>query len=84
MKILKNGVRCDDGSYVLCWFDKHGERITITAKRYKSLPGELIPVNGTDISTDYFEYDRATLHPGNPYYEDCLKNMGKGRGIYAN
>lgn len=74
IKIYYNGIKVD-GKLVRCFYSLDndctvkGECVSISARDYADLPRDLLPVhNDTDIYTDYFDSDRATLTPDHPLY----------------
>lgn len=75
VKILKKGVKFS-GKYFPVWYshgvDIHGKKhVTIYAKSILTgLPSELGSVkNDSDMSTDYFEKDRAKFFEGSSEYQ---------------
>lgn len=76
IKFYWNGLRLNgEKTLVKCFYslDNHvglDECVTIYAKGWSDLPGDLFPVeNDSDSYTDYFEHDRATLTPDHPLYK---------------
>lgn len=76
IKIYWNGIKIDGGKLVRCFYSLDnnctvkGECVSISARDYADLPRDLLPVtNDTDIYTDYFDNDRATLTPDHPLYK---------------
>ena len=76
IRIYWNGIKIDGGKMIRCFYrlDNNctikGECVSISARDYAALPRYLLPVhNDTDIYTDYFDSDRATLTPGHPLYK---------------
>ena len=75
IKIYYNGIKVD-GKLIRCFYSLNndctvkGECVSISARDYADLPRDLLPVhNDTDIYTDYFDNDRATLTPDHPLYK---------------
>lgn len=77
VKFGKHGVRIA-GKYFPAWFSRGTlidgrNAVTIYAKSILTgLPKELMPTNGTDIITDYFEKDRARFFEGSAEYSALL------------
>ena len=76
IKIYWNGIKIDGGKMVRCFYSINnnakidGDCVSISARDYDHLPADLLPVkNDTDIYTDYFDSDRATLTPEHPLYK---------------
>lgn len=70
-----NGIKINGEKLTRCHFyrDTDGDAVTIYARDYADLPRDVFPVkNESDIYTDYFENDRATLTPENPLYKYAL------------
>lgn len=74
IKVYWNGIKVD-GKLIRCFYSVDndarftGECVSISARDYDSLPRDLLPVtNDTDIYTDYFDSDRATIAPDHPLY----------------
>lgn len=72
IKFYWNGIKVDGGKLTKCYFwtdDKTGA-VTISARDYDHLPRDLFDVkNETDLYTDYFDDDRATLDPSHPLHK---------------
>lgn len=73
IKFFYNGLRLN-GSRTLCRvgysLDLDAQTVTIYARSGETLPHELFTVeNDTDLYTDYFDNDRATLTPAHPLYK---------------
>ena len=73
IKFFYNGLRLN-GSRTLCRvgysLDLDAQTVTIYARSGETLPRELFTVeNDTDLYTDYFDDDRATLTPAHPLYK---------------
>lgn len=76
LRIYWNGIKIDGGSLIKCSYSldnnvNHAESVTIYARSYgDSLPRDLFEVrNDTDLYTDYFDKDSATLTPSHPLYK---------------
>ena len=71
IRIYWNGLKIDGGKLIGCYFhyDPSAETVCISAKNYDHLPRDLFDVtNDTDIYTDYFDNDRATVDASHPLY----------------
>lgn len=73
IKFFYNGLRLN-GSRTLCRvgysLDLDAQTVTIYARSGETLPHELFTVeNDTDLYTDYFDSDRATLTQAHPLYK---------------
>ena len=89
IKIYWNGIKIDGGKMVRCFYSINnnaqikGDCVSISARDYDSLPADLLPVtNDTDIYTDYFDNDRATLTPEHPLYKYFRYAAEKARARY--
>ena len=71
IKFYYNGLRLNgEKSLVKCSYSLGDNYVTIYANGYSHLPRDLFDVvNETDLYTDYFEDDRATLGPDHPLYK---------------
>ena len=76
IKIYWNGIKIDGGKLIKCWYSMdnnrdHTESVSIYADSYgSSLPRDVLDVsNETDIYTDYFDKDSATVTPEHPLYK---------------
>ena len=70
IRVYYNGLKVDGGDLVRCFYFKDGDKINITARDYDRLPSDLFEVhNDTDLYTDYFCEDSATLTPDHPLYK---------------
>lgn len=76
IRIYWNGIKIDGGKLIRCYYSLNndctikGDCVSISARDYSNLPRDLLPVhNETDIYTDYFDSDRATLTPDHPLYK---------------
>ena len=76
IKFFYNGIKLNGENKLLkCFYSidnstaESGPCVTIYARGYDDLPRDLFPVeNDTDLYTDYFDSDRATLTPAHPLY----------------
>ncbi len=77
IKFFYNGIKINgENKLIRCFFSldnstrQDGSCVTIYAKGYGAeLPGDLFAVeNDTDLMTDYFDTDSATLTPAHPLY----------------
>ena len=77
IKFFYNGIKLNGENKLLkCFYSidnstaESGPCVTIYARGYDDLPRDMFPVeNDTDIYTDYFDSDRATLTPAHPLYK---------------
>lgn len=77
IKFFYNGIKLNGENKLLkCFYSidnstaESGPCVTIYARGYDDLPSDLFPVeNDTDLYTDYFDRDRATLTPAHPLYK---------------
>lgn len=76
IRIYWNGIRIDGGKMIRCYYSLDndctvkGDCVSISARDYADLPRDLLPVhNDTDLYTDYYDNDRATLTPDHPLYK---------------
>ena len=77
IKFFYNGIKLNGENKLLkCFYSidnstaESGPCVTIYARGYDDLPRDLFPVeNDTDLYTDYFDSDRATLTPAHPLYK---------------
>lgn len=73
IKIYYNGLKLDGSSRLsvkVFYSPNNDGSITIHARDYKDLPRDLFAVrNETDIITDYFDEDHATVEPSHPLYK---------------
>ena len=71
IKFYYNGLRLNgEKSLLKCSYYLGENSVTIYANGYSHLPRDLFEVvNESDIYTDYFEDDRATLGPDHPLYK---------------
>ena len=71
IRIYWNGLKIDGGKLIGCYYhyDPSAETVCISAKNYDHLPRDIFDVtNDTDIYTDYFDSDRATVDESSPLY----------------
>lgn len=77
IKFFYNGIKLNGENKLLkCFYSidnstaESGPCVTIYARGYDDLPCDVFPVeNDTDLYTDYFDSDRATLTPAHPLYK---------------
>lgn len=73
IKFYYNGIKVNgEKTLVKCFYylDTQSGTIKISARNGGTLPRDLFPVeNDTDLYTDYFDDDRATLAPSHPLYK---------------
>lgn len=77
IKFFYNGIKLNGENKLLkCFYSidnstaESGPCVTIYARNYSNLPRDVFPVeNDTDLYTDYFDSDRATLTPAHPLYK---------------
>lgn len=77
IKFFYNGIKLNGENKLLkCFYSidnstaESGPCVTIYARGYDDLPRDVFPVeNDTDLYTDYFDSDRATLTPAHPLYK---------------
>ena len=95
IKFFYNGIKLNgENKLIRCFYSldnstrESGPCVTIYAKGYGAeLPGDLFAVeNDTDIMTDYFDTDSATLTPAHPLYPyaraAALKAAMRGKPDY--
>ena len=71
IRIYWNGFKIDGGKLIGCYYhyDPSAETVCVSAKNYDHLPRDIFDVtNDTDIYTDYFDNDRATVDASHPLY----------------
>ena len=71
IRIYWNGLKIDGGKLIGCYFhyDPSAETVCVSAKNYDDLPRDLFEVvNETDVYTDYFDNDRATVDASHPLF----------------
>ena len=76
LRIYYNWIKVDGGELIRCSYhiDRDTQAVTIYARDYSGdLPTCFLQVkNESDIITDYFEKDRATVDPGHPLHKYFL------------
>ena len=81
VKFLKKGCK-SNGKYFPCWYSNctlidGRNAVTVYAKSLLvGLPKELMPENGTDYQSDYFEKDRVRFYEGSAEFE-MLKSFAQ-------
>ena len=72
IRFFYNGIKVNGGKLIRCFYftDSKSGSVTISARDYDHLPRDLFTVkNETDLYTDYFDSDSATLTPAHPLYK---------------
>ena len=71
IKFFYNGIKVNSGKLRKCFYSTSENSVTISAHDYgTSLPRDLFPVkNDTDLYSDYFDTDRATIAEDHPLYK---------------
>lgn len=76
IKFFYNGIKVNGGKLIRCLYftdsrsDSRSDSVTISARDYADLPRDMFTVkNETDLYTDYFDSDSATLTPAHPLYK---------------
>lgn len=71
IKIYYNGIKIDGGKLRKCYYLINDDAVTICADGYGcEIPRDLFDVtNETDLYTDYFDTDRATVDASHPLYK---------------
>lgn len=72
IKFFYNGIKVNGGKLIRCFYftDSKSESVTISARDYADLPRDMFKVkNDTDLYTDYFDSDSATVTPEHPLYK---------------
>ena len=75
VRIYWNGIKIDGGKLIRCGysFEADGSEVRIYARDYADLPRDLFEVhNDTDLYTDYFDDDRATVKKSHPLHKYLL------------
>lgn len=72
--IYWNGIKINGGKLIKCGYylgnGGGADYVTIYGRDYSDLPRDLLPVkNESDVYTDYFENDRATIDAGHPLFK---------------
>ena len=85
IKIYWNGLKIDGGELTKVYYSINGENVCILADSYGGeLPRDLFEVrNETDLYTDYFDKDSATVTPEHALYKYVLYNAQKAAAHYA-
>lgn len=89
IKFFYNGIKVNGGKLIRCFYftDSRSDSVTISARDYADLPRDMFKVkNETDLYTDYFDSDSATLTPAHPLYKyvraAALKSAMRGEPEY--
>lgn len=89
IRFFWNGIKVNGGKLIRCYYftDSKSDSVTISARDYDHLPRDLFTVkNETDLYTDYFDSDSATLTPAHPLYKyaraAALKSAMRGEPEY--
>lgn len=72
IRFFWNGIKVNGGKLIRCFYftDSKSDSVTISARDYADLPRDMFKVkNDTDLYTDYFDSDSATLTPAHPLYK---------------
>lgn len=70
IRFFWNGIKVNGGKLIRCFYFTDSESVTISARDYADLPRDMFKVkNETDLYTDYFDSDRATVTPEHPLYK---------------
>ena len=72
IKFFYNGIKVNGGKLIRCFYftDSKSDSVTISARDYADLPRDMFKVkNETDLYTDYFDSDSATVTPEHPLYK---------------
>lgn len=71
IRFYHNGIRVDGGNLIRCSYTINKDNVVIYASDYSgSLPREYFAIkNDSDIMTDYYEKDRATVTADHPLYK---------------
>lgn len=77
IKFYWNGIKVNGGKLIRCFYSLDNindpQSVSISARDYESLPGDVFSVrNDSDIYTDYFDNDHATIEAGHPLYIPAL------------
>ena len=68
IRFFWNGIKVNGGKLIRCYY--FTDSVTISARDYADLPRDMFKVkNETDLYTDYFDSDRATVTPEHPLYK---------------
>lgn len=77
IKFFYNGIKEESGKLIKVYYSlennrEHTPMVAITCKSpLDSLPNALVPINSTDIRTDYVDCDYVRLTPGDTYYQEA-------------
>lgn len=89
IRFFWNGIKVNGGKLIRCFYftDSKSDSVTISARDYADLPRDMFKVkNETDLYTDYFDSDSATLTPAHPLYKyaraAALKSAMRGEPEY--
>lgn len=89
IKFFYNGIKVNGGKLIRCFYftDSKSDSVTISARDYDDLPRDMFKVkNETDLYTDYFDKDSATVTPEHPLYKyaraAALKSAMRGEPEY--
>lgn len=89
IRFFWNGIKVNGGKLIRCFYltDSSSDSVTISARDYDHLPRDLFTVkNETDLYTDYFDSDSATITPAHPLYKyaraAALKSAMRGEPEY--
>ena len=70
IRFFWNGIKVNGGKLIRCFYFTDSDSVTISARDYADLPRDMFKVkNETDLYTDYFDSDRATVTPEHPLYK---------------
>lgn len=72
IRFFYNGIKVNGGKLIRCFYftDSKNGSVTISARDYADLPRDMFKVkNDTDLYTDYFDSDSATVTPEHPLYK---------------
>lgn len=72
IRFFWNGIKVNGGKLIRCYYftDSKSDSVTISARDYDHLPRDMFKVkNETDLYTDYFDSDSATVTPEHPLYK---------------
>ena len=62
IKFFYNGIKVNGGKLIRCFYFTDSDSVTISARDYADLPRDMFKVkNETDLYTDYFDTDSATM-----------------------
>lgn len=87
IRFFWNGIKVNGGKLIRCFYFTDSDSVTISARDYADLPRDMFKVkNETDLYTDYFDSDRATVTPEHPLYKyaraAALKSAMRGEPEY--